>query len=376
MHVRTMQTAQILHHAHEWSAQLRRQQRRQSSAAAAAGAPALLVAGDLNADASDAVIRLLTTGAVAADDPDWLHGALHWAPSLELSTAARHAAREAAAALEACADVQGAGGRASTEAADVERAWAQHLRRAEAADATQRSAQVATLEGTRRIACELHLLRKAIQLPGSPRSRVQKRFRADGHAGADDATELVRLAAAIVRDAAAGRTLLDSEALAAAEVARQLRMPLGLRARGAASAAAHATSWFTAAHTRLDELTRRLLAAKGALRARVASEAGAAEAAGHASAAAELWASQAAGLHLSQPTPLTSAYGPDPPPTHAVPRYANTLDWICVDTARLEIVGVAPLPPVEELMRDVAMPSAEWPSDHVSLCVDLAWRNE
>ena len=37
--------------------------------------------------------------------------------------------------------------------------------------------------------------------------------------------------------------------------------------------------------------------------------------------------------------------------------------------------AVAPLPSVEELTRDVALPSAEFPSDHVSLCADLAWRD-
>jgi len=32
------------------------------------------ISGDLNCDGSDAAIKLLTTGAVEADDPDWLHG--------------------------------------------------------------------------------------------------------------------------------------------------------------------------------------------------------------------------------------------------------------------------------------------------------------
>ena len=50
------------------------------------------------------------------------------------------------------------------------------------------------------------------------------------------------------------------------------------------------------------------------------------------------------------------------------------IDWICVDAERLQVVGTAPRPPLQELTRDVAMPSAEWPSDHVSLCADLAWR--
>ena len=32
------------------------------------------ISGDLNCDGSDAAIKLLTTGAVEADDPDWPHG--------------------------------------------------------------------------------------------------------------------------------------------------------------------------------------------------------------------------------------------------------------------------------------------------------------
>ena len=126
------------------------------------------------------------------------------------------------------------------------------------------------------------------------------------------------------------------------------------------AAETHRTSWYTLAHTRLAELERRLARAQLALRSRLASEGGA--------------AASAAGVRLTQPTPMQSAYGLHAPPTHVVPRYANTLDWICVDGQRLEVVRVAPRPPLQELTRDVAMPSAEWPSDHVSLCCDLAWR--
>ena len=85
-------------------------------------------------------------------------------------------------------------------------------------------------------------------------------------------------------------------------------------------------------------------------------------------------------VRLCQPTPLQSAYPLDSPPTHVVtryantlepspavsphlppsrlisrrlaacmqvPRYANTLDWICVEGERLQVVGVAPRPPLQ-----------------------------
>ena len=125
---------------------------------------------------------------------------------------------------------------------------------------------------------------------------------------------------------------------------------------------------------RLAELERRLVSAKVALRSRVASEGSAVALAAGEDAEALRWAAGAAGVRLTQPTPLQTAYGLHAPPTHVVPRYANTLDWICVDAQRLEVVSVAPRPPLQALTRDVAMPSAEWPSDHVSLCCDLAWR--
>jgi len=383
MHVRTMQTALILDGLREWSDELQPQQqeeRQRAIGALAAAAPALIVAGDLNADASDAALQLLTSGLVRADDPDWLHGALNWAPSLELPAAARESAFELAAALIECVDER----YNAVQGSDVEAAWAEHLRHSEAAGARRGAHEEATLEGAQRIAREFHLLRKAVQLPSSARSRAHK-LRADARDDAsarDGANELERFAAAVVRDAAAGRTLLESEALAAAEVAHQLRLPLRLVIHGVApSAEDRQTSWFSAAHARLDELRFWLEAAQEALRTRVASEGGgrwrrggAVAAAGHDPSAAELWALRAAGVSLSNPKPLVSVYGPNPLPTHAVPRYANTLDWICVDSHHLDVVGVAPLPPVEELTRHVAMPSVEWPSDHVSLCCDLAWR--
>ena len=126
----------------------------------------------------------------------------------------------------------------------------------------------------------------------------------------------------------------------------------------------------------MKELMQLLLRAKVALRSRVTSEVSAAAAltASDDPEVARQWAERAAGVRLSQPTPLQSAYPLDSPPTHVVPRYANTLDWICLDGKRLHVVGVALRPPLQELTREVGMPSAEWPSDHVSLCCDLAWR--
>ena len=61
MHVRLLQTAALLEEMDSWAERL-------------PAATPRIVAGDLNADASDAAIKLLTTGRVEAGDPDWLHG--------------------------------------------------------------------------------------------------------------------------------------------------------------------------------------------------------------------------------------------------------------------------------------------------------------
>ena len=283
---------------------------------------------------------------------------------------------------------------------DVELAWARHLQRTEAVEVSLLAGalEASSLAGAQCIARERHLLRAAVerQLAHAPEQRAakQKPARRGGGGGGGGAaaaasaalaemdggrsggamTGLSRLVGAMVSDAAKGRTLLNSDALAAAEVARQLRLPLSVMATRA-PAEMHDTSWYTRAHMRLAELERRLLSAKVALRSRVASEGGAAALAAGEDAEALRWAAGAAGVRLTQPTPLQTVYNAlHAPPTHVVPRYANTLDWICVDAQRLEVVSVAPRPPLQALTRDVAMPSAEWPSDHVSLCCDLAWR--
>eukprot|EP00966_Prymnesium_polylepis_P034747 807762-Prymnesium_polylepis.2 len=195
MHVRLMQTAKVLEHAHELAAKV-------------PAAPALILAGDLNSDSTDAAVRLLTAGIVEADNPDWLHGALNWAPSLDLPAAARVVALDAAAALSVCVDADPS---CTGVDSDVEAVWAQQLNHAEAADLVLVGAVAASLFGARRIARELHLLRRAIErlLARAPASHQT--------AETEDVTELHRLAGAIVSDAAAGRSLFNSEALAAAE---------------------------------------------------------------------------------------------------------------------------------------------------------------
>ena len=119
---------------------------------------------------------------------------------------------------------------------------------------------------------------------------------------------------------------------------------------------------------------RELEAVAEALRAAHAADEAAAGEEGAATADAaslEAVARRCAGVPLSHPHRLRSAYGLHAQPTHANGNYLNALDWIMYDEAQLALRGVAPIPPVEALLADGAMPSAEWPSDHCALCCDL-----
>jgi hypothetical protein len=53
----------------------------------------VVVAGDLNADSTDAAVQLLLERRVTSSHRDWLVGALHWPPSLGLTTDAAAAAQ-------------------------------------------------------------------------------------------------------------------------------------------------------------------------------------------------------------------------------------------------------------------------------------------
>ncbi|KAL3932680.1 MAG: hypothetical protein SGPRY_000604, partial [Prymnesium sp.] len=111
-----------------------------------------------------------------------------------------------------------------------------------------------------------------------------------------------------------------------------------------------------------------------------------------------------ASVELRSPWRLQSAYGMNSIPTHVLPQYHNALDWICYDEGHLrlrqELVSapaiiiapfalplvcsssclntpcaaqVAVLPSLDDYTAQTAMPSTEFPSDHVSLCADLTW---
>jgi hypothetical protein len=287
----------------------------------------IIFAGDLNSDATDAALHLLLRGSISASHRDWLIGLLSWGPSHDLA----QLAEEQAAAL-----IRGRGARADpAEDAEME---AGVLPLAE------------PLEEAARVARQAHLLRAALKTLG--RARLESSL-------ALDSDELMARAIDAASD---GKTLLDSPELALVEVSQQLGYP--------------SPSPLEAASARL-----RYLGAE--LRERLA-DLGAAQSCGLSDeeegepAAAEPPSEAAVetGVRLGHPFELQSAYSAPWRPTHCVREYVNALDWLCYGRRELRLVGVAPLPTVKQARAETAMPSVEFPSDHVSLIADFEWSDD
>ena len=54
--------------------------------------------------------------------------------------------------------------------------------------------------------------------------------------------------------------------------------------------------------------------------------------------------------------------------------FKAVLDYIFIDSDHLTVERTVPLPPVNELMEFVALPSVYFPSDHLALVADLKWK--
>ena len=395
VHVRLLQTAALLHAATAWREEL------SAAGGAAAGVPppALLFAGDLNSDATDGALHLLLRGGVPADHRDWLLGRLTWAPSTGLDESARRAARSAAARARTAAaqaeldpanDDGGGDEDDNLRAGEAVAAADAAIAAASSSTLAEAEAPILTIAEAEARALEWQRLRKALQqLHRAPTAAVASLLQADADAAARGAL--------VVAAAAAGRSLLDSPVLAAAEVARQMRLEqmrrptagptTGLAAESAVAGGAPAAAavepslaWLLSAVGREACLVRmaRLDADLARLTTRGPAPVDDEEAAVEAETAPlpTVPLAAAVGTRLSVAPPLRSAYGVHTRPTHATPGYLNALDWVLFEPGPLRLVGVAPLPPVSELLRDTALPSAEYPSDHVSLCADLEWSGE
>ena len=71
---------------------------------------------------------------------------------------------------------------------------------------------------------------------------------------------------------------------------------------------------------------------------------------------------------------LISAAG-YPPFTNYTRDFKMTLDYIFVESDKMEVVAIAPLPSENILSENIALPSIVFPSDHISLVVDVLLAN-
>ncbi|CAH0404752.1 unnamed protein product [Chilo suppressalis] len=76
------------------------------------------------------------------------------------------------------------------------------------------------------------------------------------------------------------------------------------------------------------------------------------------------------GLSLEQGTLLESACG-TPQFTNFTEGFADCLDYIFYDKSSLQVEQVVPMPSLEELQANTALPSVVFPSDHIALVADL-----
>ncbi|OWA51605.1 2',5'-phosphodiesterase 12 [Hypsibius exemplaris] len=79
-------------------------------------------------------------------------------------------------------------------------------------------------------------------------------------------------------------------------------------------------------------------------------------------------------LSLQHPFRLFSACG-EPAFTNFVPQFQAAIDWIYADESALESTSVIPLPTLEEVSANVAIPSVVFPSDHLAIGCDLKWKS-
>ncbi|XP_072936524.1 2',5'-phosphodiesterase 12 [Epargyreus clarus] len=78
-------------------------------------------------------------------------------------------------------------------------------------------------------------------------------------------------------------------------------------------------------------------------------------------------------LTLNQEISLASACG-TPEYTNFTEGFADCLDYIFYDTKNLTVAQVIPLPSIEELKANTALPSVVFPSDHIAIVSDLQFK--
>jgi len=81
------------------------------------------------------------------------------------------------------------------------------------------------------------------------------------------------------------------------------------------------------------------------------------------------------GLELSHPFNLDSAAG-TPQYTNYTVGFKDCLDYIFYDKSTFSVEQVVPFPTNEELELNTALPNVSFPSDHISVVVDLKWQQK
>ncbi|KAH9498116.1 2',5'-phosphodiesterase 12 [Bulinus truncatus] len=79
------------------------------------------------------------------------------------------------------------------------------------------------------------------------------------------------------------------------------------------------------------------------------------------------------GLELFQPIDLLSACG-TPAYTNFTEGFKATLDYIFVESDKLEVTKVIPMPSQEDVTAHIALPSPVFPSDHIAQICDLKFK--
>ncbi|CAG5136448.1 unnamed protein product [Candidula unifasciata] len=80
------------------------------------------------------------------------------------------------------------------------------------------------------------------------------------------------------------------------------------------------------------------------------------------------------GLELHQPMNIESACG-TPPYTNFTRGFQETLDYIFIDSDKLQVTQIVPMPSHEDVTANIALPSIVFPSDHLALICDLKFKS-
>ena len=60
--------------------------------------------------------------------------------------------------------------------------------------------------------------------------------------------------------------------------------------------------------------------------------------------------------------------------TNFVAGFCGTLDYIYADSSKLELKREIPLSEHEDVVKEIALPTRIFPSDHMPLVVELKWK--